>query len=634
MSYSATIRSKLIAIILIVAMLTIVPICVLSGWLQYRRLKKDLAENTLVKARLVGEYCISPLIFEDRFGAMEILNKMAYVPTIQSSMLFDKQGNLFALFHRDAHGDLATPETFTIPRTLRKEIESGNTRGKGLFIGDTFCISVPVRYQGETYGSLFIQAGIHEIYRKTVLFYLTLFPGMVLSLGLALFLAIRLQKKISGPIIHLADVTHRITKKGDVSIRVTHPAIDPNSPNEIDQLYSGFNTMLERLAERNSQLHQAQKMESVGRLAGGVAHDFNNILSVIMGHADLCLMDIDESHMLFESINTIRNAGDRAARLTQQLLAFSRKQMIKQEVLDVGKEIDELLKMLGRLLGEDIDIDVHHGGDDFFVKADRSQLEQLILNLSINARDAMPEGGRLTIQTDGSTLEEETMGHHFLIDPGEYIQICVSDTGEGISHEMIGNIFEPFFTTKEKGKGTGLGLSTVYGIVKQNKGAIDVQSRPGEGSTFFIYLPRVFQPVAHDDDPRHSHPAGNQGQGKQTILLVEDDDMLRKMLYYTLSDQGFTLIQATNGEEARTMFDGHDGRINLLISDVVMPGKNGVALASELTLLSPDLKVILMSGYTEHAMIDGGIAKMGFHFIHKPVTPKTILKAIHDLFNA
>ncbi len=623
-----TVRSKLIAMIFMVALFTIVPTYILSGWLQYEGLKKALAQNTLIKAKLVGEYCISPLIFEDRSGATEILKKMVYVPFIRSAILYDKYGNYFSFFNRNGRNALP------IPQLLVKQIESGNTHGKGLFIDHTFCITVPVRYQGEAYGALFIEAETDEINRKTFLFYFTLLPGTLLSLGLALFLAIQLQKRISEPITHLAAITRRITQEGDVSIRVRHPTTHPKYHNEIDQLYSGFNTMLERLADRNNQLHQAQKMESVGRLAGGVAHDFNNILSVIIGHADLCLLDIDDGHMLHESIVTIQDAGNRATRLTQQLLAFSRKQIMKQEILNVGKEIDDILKMIGRLLGEDIDISVIHGREDFFIKSDRSQLEQIILNLSVNARDAMPTGGKFTIQTDSITLKNETVGHHFIINPGDYIRMRVSDTGDGIPDEVIDNIFEPFFTTKLKGKGTGLGLSTVYGIVKQNNGAIDVVSEPNHGTTFILYLPRIFDVERENTVVSHKSLKGSSSDPQQTILLVEDDEMLRKMLVKSLSGRGFILIEASDGEEGMMAFKTFDGTIDILLSDVVMPGKNGVELATELTRLSPGLKVILMSGYTEHATVNDGFQNMDWHFIHKPVTPKIILDAIRSVLGS
>ena len=351
--------------------------------------------------------------------------------------------------------------------------------------------------RGETYGTIVIHADTRDIYFKVKAFWVTLLPWALSIFALALFLAVLLQRKISGPITHLADITQRIAASEDFSIRASAGRND-----EIGHLYNGFNNMLAHLAEREtqrdlarkekerleSQLFQAQKMESVGRLAGGVAHDFNNILSVITGYSELSLIELDENHPLYENIKTIMESGRRAARLTQQLLAFSRKQVIHKEKLNVKNEIELILKMIKRLLGEDIEIDVVHESDDLCIMADRSQMEQIILNLSINARDAMPKGGSLTIETRMVTLSAETMIRQFEIEPGPHVCIVVTDTGEGMPPDVIDQIFEPFFTTKEGGKGTGLGLSTVYGIIKQNRGYIDVYSEPGKGTAFKIYL--------------------------------------------------------------------------------------------------------------------------------------------------
>jgi len=618
-SLFVSIRAKLIAIILVVALLTIVPVYMLSGWLQYQSLKNELAHNILINAKVVGEYCVSPLIFEDRPGATDILKKMAHVAYIQSASLYDKNGSIFSFFAR--HTETAPPP----------EAPDYND---GYFMGSTFSIAVPVIYQGKNYGTIVIQAHTNEIIKKTRSFYLTLFPGTLLILCIAVFLAICLQKQISGPITHLAGITRTITTQSDYSIRAPQGKND-----EIGYLYSGFNNMLEHLSQRKkeqarleNQLHQAQKMESVGRLAGGVAHDFNNILSAIIGYAEICLLDIDNTSPLYENISTILESGHRAARLTQQLLAFSRKQIVQKETLNVKKEIDNIIKMIGRLLGEDINISVIYGGENFLIRADRSQLEQIIMNLSVNARDSMPQGGKLTIETEEVIIEKGTLNYHFDIAPGDYIRITVSDTGEGMSPDILEHIFEPFYTTKEQGKGTGLGLSTVYGIIKQNNGDIDVYSESGLGTAFKIYLPRVYDASDEESISRFKAPMDNR-ICTETILLVEDDEMLRKMLEKTLSSLGYTILKAENGKQGRTIFETFQGTIDLVLTDVVMPEKNGIEMAMEIQRHSPELKVILMSGYTENAIIPNNLSDLNMHFIQKPVSPRDIRLAVQNVLD-
>jgi signal transduction histidine kinase len=484
-----------------------------------------------------------------------------------------------------------------------------------------------------------IHADTRDIYFKVKAFWVTLLPWALSIFALALFLAVLLQRKISGPITHLADITQRIAASEDFSIRAPAGRND-----EIGHLYNGFNNMLAHLAEREtqrdlarkekerleSQLFQAQKMESVGRLAGGVAHDFNNILSVITGYSELSLIELDENHPLYENIKTIMESGRRAARLTQQLLAFSRKQVIHKEKLNVKNEIELILKMIKRLLGEDIEIDVVHESDDLCIMADRSQMEQIILNLSINARDAMPKGGSLTIETRMVTLSAETMIRQFEIEPGPHVCIVVTDTGEGMPPDVIDQIFEPFFTTKEGGKGTGLGLSTVYGIIKQNRGYIDVYSEPGKGTAFKIYLPMIDEQICETpaDSPRNTD---RDGDCQETILLVEDDASLRRMLSTSLSGRGYTILEAGNGEEGAAVFERNKGRIDLLITDMVMPGKNGLDMAMAFQAASAELRVILMSGYTENTLIRNGNIPADITFINKPVTPSSLSQVICEV---
>nr|WP_321396292.1 ATP-binding protein [uncultured Desulfobacter sp.] len=617
------ISTQLIAIILVVTVLTIIPTLLVCGWIQYRALKQDLAQNIDITGHLIGEYCISPLIFEDRAGADEVLKRLGHIPNIQAAVLRDKSGAVFAVYSRnDAH---------------LHQCQGGSVQN-GVFANGFYCISLPVIYEGETYGTIVIHADTSEIYPKIRGFGITLLPWALGIFALALFLAVLLQRKISGPITHLADITQRIAVSEDFSIRAPAGRND-----EIGHLYDGFNNMLAHLADREiqrdlarkekerleSQLFQAQKMESVGRLAGGVAHDFNNILSVITGYSELSLIELDEDHPIYENIKTIMESGQRAARLTQQLLAFSRKQVVHKEKLNVKHEIELILKMIKRLLGEDIEIDVVHESEDLCIIADRSQLEQIILNLSVNARDAMPKGGSLTIETRMVNLSPETMIRHFDIEAGPHACIIVTDTGEGMPPDVINQIFEPFFTTKEGGKGTGLGLSTVYGIIKQNKGYIDVYSEPGSGTAFKIYLPIIDE--HHTETPTDSPlNEGRDGHCHETILLVEDDANLRRMLSSSLSRQGYTIIEAENGEQGTAVFEDNKDRIDLLITDMVMPGKNGLDMAMEFQATCAELRVILMSGYTENTLIRDGNIPADITFINKPVTPSSLARVIGE----
>ena len=379
------------------------------------------------------------------------------------------------------------------------------------------------------------------------------------------------------------------------------------------------------------QLHQSQKMESIGRLAGGVAHDFNNILSVINGYAELCLLEMEEGHPLREKVDIISEAGNRAARLTQQLLAFSRKQIIRQELVDLNREIDDTRKMLGRLLGENIEIEIAHGKDLWPIKADRSQLEQLVLNLAINARDAMPSGGKLLIETVNVVLDEAYMQEHYNITPGDYVMLTISDTGHGMNRETREHIFEPFFTTKENGRGTGLGLATVYGIVKQNSGEIMVYSEPDKGSTFKIYLPRGKEESGEQEVVAPQESKGLSG-GAETIMLVEDDETVRRLSVEILAGLGYTVLEAENGEDALHVCQRYHGDIDLLLTDVVMPKMGGAELAEKMKALCPKIKVLYMSGYTENAIVKHGILADGVNFIHKPVTPKFLAKAVRKIF--
>ena len=371
-----------------------------------------------------------------------------------------------------------------------------------------------------------------------------------------------------------------------------------------------------------AQLRQSQKMEAVGTLAGGVAHDFNNLLTVIIGNAELALMNVIKDESLRKGIEEIKKAGDKATSLTRQLLAFSRKQIIMPEVIDLNKGMNETKKMLQRTIGEDIEFLTILEPELWKVHADSGQIDQIIMNMVVNARDAMPQGGKLTIETANVDLNENYFCEYGIKEtPGHYVMLAVSDTGSGMDKETMGHIFDPFFTTKEVGKGTGLGLSTVYGIVKQNNGFVWVYSEPGQGSTFKIYLPKVEENADLEEKQR---PSGVESGGSETVLIVEDDSCLRKLAQGILRRYGYRVLVAENGEDALRINEEYDDQIHLLLTDVVMPRMGGKELAERLQPLYPGMKVIYMSGYTDNAIVRHGVLAPELNFLEKPFTPEGI----------
>jgi PAS domain S-box-containing protein len=395
------------------------------------------------------------------------------------------------------------------------------------------------------------------------------------------------------------------------------------------------------LHQSEEQLRQAQKMDAVGKLAGGIAHDFNNLLMVIRGDSDLMLRRLPPGHPLRQNAEGVREAADQAATLTRQLLAFSRKQVVAPRLVDLNGIVASIHAMLQRLLGETINLVTVTAPDLGGVKADPGQMEQMILNLCVNARDAMPDGGRLTIRAANVDLDEEAAKEWSDARPGSYVMLEVSDTGGGMDEETRSHLFEPFFTTKEQGKGTGLGLSTVYGTVKQSGGHISVESEPGRGSTFRVYLPRVAGPLSAPEPPRRStppaaRPAGAEGLAAgrgETILLVEDAQRVRAVVREILEMSGYSVLEAHHGAEAIELSNQHAGPIHLLVTDVVMPQMSGRELAQRLATLRPDLKVLYMSGYTDDAIVRHGVLASGIAFLSKPFTPDALALKVRELLD-
>ena len=374
-----------------------------------------------------------------------------------------------------------------------------------------------------------------------------------------------------------------------------------------------------------SQLRQAQKMEAVGQLAGGVAHDFNNLLTAIIGHGDMMLAELSDPHPLRENLIEILKAGDRAATLTRQLLAFSRQQVMRPEVIAVNDVIGNVEKLLRRLIGEQIAIVTNLSATPDTVKVDPSQLEQVLVNLAVNARDAMPDGGTLTIATANADLSAQDAAQRPTVTPGHYVVLAVSDTGTGMDAETQARLFEPFFTTKPSGKGTGLGLATVYGIVKQSGGHIYVYSEPGHGASFKVYLPATSEPTTAA--PAKTATPELIG-GAETVLIVEDSAPVQTIARRILERIGYRVLLASTGEEALQLLERSDARPDLVISDVIMPGMTGPELCQELATRYPDIRVLFTSGYSSEAISRYGVLEPGTLFIEKPYTPIALARKV------
>jgi two-component system, cell cycle sensor histidine kinase and response regulator CckA len=378
------------------------------------------------------------------------------------------------------------------------------------------------------------------------------------------------------------------------------------------------------------QLRQAQKMEAVGMLAGGIAHDFNNLLTIIAGYSQLILNSLDEDDPNRQPAEQIMKAGERAAALTRQLLAFSRSQVLQPKVLDLNKLVTSLNAMLQRLIGEDIDLRLALQPDLGRVNADPGQVEQVLMNLVVNSRDAMPKGGSLAIETSNILLDQPYPIRHLTLQPGWYVRLTVKDTGSGMDAATRARLFEPFFTTKGSGKGTGLGLSTVFSIVRKSGGNVDVHSEPGRGTAFQVYLPRIDEPASVEPEDRKTRAAA----GTETILLAEDDETVRVLVRETLEREGYKVLDAADPVEARRLAERFQGAIDLLITDVVMPKVSGRELAEALSRQRPAMKILYMSGYTDSAIVNTGVLQKEVAFLQKPFTPAALAGKVREVLEA
>jgi len=443
----------------------------------------------------------------------------------------------------------------------------------------------------------------------------------LLALGLLILAVIATNREMAG------------RKRMEQEIRKLNDELEERVTERTAQLKEALKGLTEEIEGRKrleEQLLQSQKMEAIGQLAGGIAHDFNNLLTVISGYTELLLMRAGPEGGWREQLAAIKTAADQAARLTRQLLAFSRRQVMAPRVLDLNDVVANMDKMLRRLIGEDIDLATALGENLGRVKADPGQIESVILNLAVNAKDAMPEGGRLTLETANVELDESYAQTHMSVAPGPYVALTMSDSGCGMDAETQSRIFEPFFTTKERGRGTGLGLSTVYGIVKQSGGSIWVYSECGRGTTFKIYLPRV------DELPEalETKVARLNDKGTETVLVVEDEAPLRAMVRSVLEKAGYRVLEASGGSEALSICNHHDGPIHLLLTDVIMPQMSGREISKHVKAARRETKVLYISGYTDRAVIHNGILESDTAFLQKPFTPQALTGKVRDVLDA
>ncbi len=474
---------------------------------------------------------------------------------------------------------------------------------------------------------------------------ITLFQSLLLMSIISLSIILIFWYLVSRHLITIQRYTRRITfKKQQEPLILDRPVNKRTKDDELASTVDAINFMYSKAIEAyrkleyetsekiklEQQLRHVQKMESIGRLAAGIAHDYNNVLSVIIGYSDLLLATIPPNDPIREKIKFIHDSGSKAATLTRQLLAFSRKQVLEKRVISINTIIRNFIKILDKIVGEDIVITTYLSEENCTVEADPGQIEQIIMNLVVNAKDAMPNSGEIIIETAAIQLDQHYVNKHIEVKPGQYVLMAISDTGEGVDKDVLSKIFDPFFTTKERGKGTGLGLATVYGIVKQHDGYIFAYSEKNRGTTFKIYLPAC-KKTAEETESKFA--AKVLPQGKETILIVDDNISIRQLIVETLKQLGYNCLQAESGKDAINILRQYSGEVHLLLTDVVMPGMSGRALAETIRKERPEMKVIFMSGYTENIIAHHGVLEQGINYISKPITPVTLTQKIRRVLH-
>jgi signal transduction histidine kinase/CheY-like chemotaxis protein len=626
--------------------------------------------TNLVMASLYRQSSLLSLVQQDRSAIIAVDGRVLWLSRVSMP---DSSGTVICGIDLDSELHRVVTQNHLVAN-LRLQVQGTDVTTQGELppigatgqVGDLYVTTVPFTISGAP-ARLAVSRQTAEIRRVVATGLAVTVASSLLTTALLLLVGLIVTRRMVYPLNELADVVRRFAA-GDLSSRVERVSRadgeNTRSRDEMAILSSTFNQMASELAELytgleqkveqranlldievaerkklEEQLHQSQKMEAVGRLAGGVAHDFNNLLTVIIGYSNLMLSGpstksgavgqaapLDPSYR--KQIELILDAGRRAASLTRQLLAFSRRQTLQPKVLNLNEVVGGMDRLMRRLIGEDIELETVRATNLGPVNADPGQIEQVIMNLAVNARDAMPDGGKLTIETANVVLDENYTSHYVELEPGPYVMVAVSDTGVGMSPEVVARIFEPFFTTKENG--TGLGLATVYGIVKQSGGHINVYSEPGAGTTFKVYLPRSDR---SEEDVEHSARPSSDHRGTETVLLVEDERMVRDLAQVTLAQNGYTVLPACRPEEAIEIADRHPRSIELILTDVVMPGMSGRELARRLETSRPKMKVLYMSGYTDSAISRHGVLEPGTAFLQKPFTPESLAQKVREVLS-
>ena len=643
-----SIKNKLRWIITLTSSIALLLAC--TAFLAYDQFssRRMMVRDLTAQAELIGANCSAALLFDDAEAAGEIVGTVSANPHVISAFLYSHHGEVLTGFHRE---DV--------------DIDPPTMEGDGYrFDGEDLALFREILLDDERIGTIYLRSDLQALHSRLQR-YGTSAAVVLLGAVLVVFgISSRLQRVISVPILTLANASRRIGVEKDYSIRVQKQSSD-----EVGLLTDAFNEMVteiqlqqgalkkahhqvetlleertkeakeeasgrreaeEALRESEEQLRQSQKMEAIGLLAGGIAHDFNNLLTVIAGYSELMLERLDRQDPLWKSVDAIKEASDRASSLTGQLLAFSRKQVLAPKILQLNSILGNMRDLLRRVIGEDVELERVTCPTLGRVKADPGQMEQVLVNLAVNARDAMSGGGELTIETSNVEIDVDSTARHSSMPPGRYVVLAMSDTGCGMDEATKARIFEPFYTTKEKGKGTGLGLSTVYGIVKQSGGWIFVESEPGRGTTFRIYLPRVDDPADTTDVPREVAKAS---AGSETVLLVEDEDGVRELARSVLEMSGYKVLEAPHGGEAVLICERHSGPIHLMLTDVVMPRMNGREVYERVAGLRPDMRVLYMSGYTDEAIVHHGVLEEGTAFLAKPFTPNGLTTKVREVLD-
>ncbi len=651
------IKRKFLYLGLAVTSVAIVFLVVVLSLYEVYKVRKSLVNNLTIMSKMVAGQSTAAIVFNDRQNAQEILQTLVASPNIVYAAILKKNGELFA--------------EYKASRSESSEIDKLFQRYAYEFSFKHLSITVPVYLDKEEIGYVYIRSNLNEFYKGLISQILIIVFISFIAMGVIYLMITVLERNVATPIVKLAELMSRISKEKDYTLRT--PVI---SEDEIGILSKGFNEMLSEIEKRDKelglyrlnledevqkrtkeleevnvrlqkefserlkmeeeqmrlqlQLIQAQKMELVGQLAGGIAHDFNNMLTAIVGSAELLRLSLDKEDSLKYYVELILKSSEKASNLVQQLLAFGRRQIMNPKPLNINNILKDVEALLSSLIGGNIYLKLSLPEEELIVYVDRVQIEQVLINLVTNAKDAMPEGGTLTIKVDSVRMDEEFIKMYGYGAVGHYALISISDTGVGMDEYTKERIFEPFFTTKSTGKGTGLGLATVYGIIKQHNGYIDVYSEKDKGTTFKIYLPITSATI---EEEKSFIPLDIQ-QGKETILLAEDVKEIRDLLKTFLTKFGYNVITARDGEQAVALFNKNKEIIDLLVFDVVMPKKSGKEAYKEILKIKQHVKVIFMSGYSPDTLSDRGILSGDVTFLPKPVMPHAILRKIREILDS